>query len=430
MLMTNRAQAPAVHTYRDLQLRRPEQRQLSNGLSVYQLNEGTQEVLRVEVHFRAGRPFEQHPLVAYTMNSLLKDGGGAFTSDSLSEHFDFYGATISQPFSLDACTAVLYCLNKHLPAVLPAFVEMLAQPEFRERELRALIKRRKQSLRRELRKGDVIAYRQLTADLFGESHPYGYNSQPHAYDELRREWLVEHHDRLFRAGNGRAIVTGRIDKATAKLIDRHLSQLPAGAAAPDPVLTPHPTTDVPRRIVRPKAGQTALRLGRRLFTRHHPDAAGLYVLNTLFGGYFGSRLMVNIREDKGYTYDIDSSWETLRYDGYYFISAEVGNDHAAATLREIHTEAERLRQDRVSAAELDMVRNYLTGTLLTNIDGPFNLATLYHSLLLEDVSFDYFEQLVATVQEISPEELRELAGRYLDTETYHTVLVGPAGKAK
>lgn len=428
--MTNRAQAPAIHTYRDLQLRRPVERILANGLPVYQLDEGNQEVVRIEVHFRAGRPYEKHPLVAFTANSLLKDGGGAFTSDSLSEHFDFYGATISQPFSLDACTAVLYCLNKHLPEVLPAFVEMLAQPEFRERELRALIKRRKQSLRRELRKGDVIAYRRLTADLFGEGHPYGYNSQPQAYDKLQREWIVEHHDRLFRAGNGRAIVTGRIDDATAKLIDRNLGQLPAGEAAPDPELTARPTIGEPRRIIRPKAGQTALRLGRPLFTRHHPDAPGLYVLNTLFGGYFGSRLMLNIREDKGYTYDIDASVETLRYDGYYYVSAEVGNEHIDATLREIHTEAERLRQDLVPDAELDMVRNYLTGTLLTSIDGPFNLATLYHNLLLENVPFEYFEQLVATVQEITPQTLRDLAGRYLNTEDYHTVLVGPGKQPK
>ncbi len=423
--MINRAQAPPIHTYRDLAMRRPTTRSLANGLEVYQLSEGTQEVVRIEVHFRAGRPYERRRLVAYATSSLLKDGGGSFSGERLSEHFDYYGATVSQPFSLDASTAVLYTLNKHLPKVLPAFVEMLAQPHFGERELRGFIKRRQQSLRRELRKGDVIAYRQLTADLFGAGQPYGYNSDPDAYGELRREALVEHHNRLFRAGNGHAIVTGRIDAATSRLIERYLAQLPAGAAVPDPELKPQPQTAAPRHLVRPGAGQTSLRIGRRLFSRHHPDAPGLYVLNTLFGGYFGSRLMVNIREDKGYTYDIDSSLETLRYDGYYHIAAEVGNDYAEATLREIHTEAERLRQDRVPVAELDMVRNYLMGTLLTSIDGPFNLATVYHNLLIENVPFDYFDRLVATVRDITPEQLRDLAGRYLDTEAYHAVLVGP-----
>ena len=423
--MLNRAQAPPFHTQRDLRLRRPERQILANGLEVYQLNEGTQEVVRIEVHFRAGRPYEHRQLVAFAANSMLKDGAGPFSGEELSEHFDFYGATVSQPFSLDSCTVVLYSLNKHLPEVLPAFVEMLVDPHYRERELRALIKRRKQSLRRELSKSDVVAYRHLTEDLFGEGHPYGYNSHPVAYDSLEQAWLIEHHGRLFRAGNARAIVTGRIDAASARLIQRHLGQLPAGNVASPPGLPIVPVGETMRHVSRPAAGQTARRIGRRLFTRNHPDAPGMYVLNTLFGGYFGSRLMVNIREDKGYTYDIDSSMETLRYDGYYYISAEVSNEHREATLREIHTEADRLRQDLVPATELDMVRNYLIGTLLTSLDGPFNLASIYQNLLAEDVPFDYFERLVATVQQITPEQLRELAGRYLNLDDFHTVLVGP-----
>lgn len=423
--MLDRSQTPPIHTFSSLQLTRPRLLRLRNGLPVYILDKGTQEVTRLEVVYLAGRPFEARPLLARAATGLLKEGTRSRSAEDLSEFFDFYGATLSFPFNLDTASVILYALNRHLPDLLPVFAEMLAEPAFSEKELETFVRRNQQALRDDLSKNDVVSYREITAHIFGESHPYGYNSTPETYTDLRREDIAAHHQRLMHANNAFVILSGRITSEIEQLIDTYLGDLPGGS--PAPALDLHPSTLSPRpvKIARPETLQTSVRLGRRLFTRRHEDYAGMFVLNTILGGYFGSRLMENIREDKGYTYNIYSSVDTMRYDGAFHIGAEVGNEHVAGTLKEIEHEMAVLREELVDEEELAMVRNYLMGNFLTMLDGPFNISEAISTLLSDDAPLEDFEKLVATVSQITPEDLRELARRYLDIEDYWLVTVGP-----
>ncbi len=416
---------PRIHTFDHLSLAPPRQWRLPNGMPVYAIDKGTQEVVRIEVVYLAGRPFERKALVARTAASLLKEGGGSRDGNELNQWFDYYGATLSFPYNLDTANICLYSLNRHLPRVLPAFAEMIARPHYPERELLAFIRRNQQSLREDLSKNDIIAYREITELFFGPAHPYGYNSQPETYAALERADLLEHHERLFRGGNGFLLLSGRITPEVEKLVEEHLGALPGGPAAPVPLMTANDAPPATVKIDRPGTLQTALRLGKRLCTRNHPDYAGLYVLHTIFGGYFGSRLMENIREEKGYTYNINSALDTMRYDGAFHIEAEVSNEYVAETLREIDAEMDVLREELVDDEELEMVRNYLMGTFLTMLDGPFNLSEVYRTLLTEETPFEFFGHLIDTVLQITPEQLRELARRYLEPDSFWKVIVGP-----
>lgn len=423
--MPDRSQIPPIHTFSSLQLTRPRLLRLRNGLPVYVLDKGTQEVTRLEVVYLAGRPFEERPLLARAATGLLKEGTNSRSAEDLSEFFDFYGATLSFPFNLDTASVILYALNRHLPDVLPVFTEMLAEPAFAQSELDTFIRRNQQALRDDLSKNDVVSYREITAHIFGEQHPYGYNSRPETYSELQREDIAAHHRRLMHANNAFVVLSGRITPAIEQLVDTYLGDLPGGSPAQPPALQ---LTTLPPRVVklaRPDTLQTSVRLGRQLFTRRHEDYAGIFVLNTILGGYFGSRLMENIREDKGYTYNIYSSVDTMRYDGAFHIGAEVSNEHVAGTLHEIRHEMDVLREELVDDDELAMVRNYLMGNFLTMLDGPFNISEAVSTLLTDDAPLEDFEHLVATVSQITPEELRELARRYLDHENYWQVTVGP-----
>ncbi|MEL7221027.1 MAG: insulinase family protein, partial [Bacteroidota bacterium] len=302
---------PLIFPVRQINLPPVEQGQLSNGLPFYQINRGTQELVRIELVFWAGRPYEKHPLVARTTTALLKEGTLYHSGTAIAEQFDYYGAGLSTPFQMDTANVVMYALNKQLPQVLPLFMEVLNSPLFPAEELDAFVMRSQHRLKDDLSKSEVLAYRHITARYFGEEHPYGYNSNALQYKQLQRSQIQEHHQRCYNAQNGFALISGHLDKTSEKYVHQALAQLRQGNQQQAAMMTSRHEEPHFIRLPAQNTSQSAIRMGRRLFPRQHPDANGMYILAHLLGGYFGSRLMENIREDKGYTYNISASYDTL-----------------------------------------------------------------------------------------------------------------------
>jgi predicted Zn-dependent peptidase len=157
----------------------------------------------------------------------------------------------------------------------------------------------------------------------------------------------------------------------------------------------------------------------------HPDFMGLTIVNTILGGYFGSRLMSNIREEKGYTYGISSHLLTLKDSGYFVIGSTVGADVWKETVTECNKEMTRLCSDLVKPDELELVRNYLTGQVQRSVDGPFQMADQLRALLMHDLDLKYLSDFIMLVNTITPEEIRHLASAYLDPSTMTVVAAGP-----
>ncbi len=422
--MPDRTQAPPIADISHLQIPGFEIHRLNNGIPMYVLDMGTQDVVKIEVVFHAGRPFEHKPLTARATLSQIKEGTEYHDAAAIAETFDFYGATLHTPYSMDTSNIALYSLNKHFHRVLPLMAEILECPVFPQKELDTFIQRNQVDLQIELSKTDVVAYRKITELIFGENHPYGYNSYPETFAALQREDLIRHFQQHYVAGNCTIFLSGKIQPGMIPLIDEHLSRaIRPGATMP--YLPPIADT-APQRIhvSHPDKVQSAIRIGCRLFNRNHPDYAGLYVLNTILGGYFGSRLMTNIREEKGYTYNIYSSLDPMRYDGAFFISTETGTEFVKDTLLQIYHEMEVLREEPVEDEELDMVRNYLLGGFLNMLDGPFNVSDILKTVAIEDLPEDYFQRVVHTVTHITPGELQALAQRYLQPALLWEVGVG------
>lgn len=420
-------QPPVIHPVREIAFPPIAGVVLPNGLPCYHVNMGTQDLIRIEFVCWGGRPYERHPLVSRATAALMKEGTLHHSGGEIAEHFDYYGAGLDASFQVDTGNLAMYCLNKQLPDILPLFIEVLCEPAFSETDLRAYTRRKQQELKEDLSKTEVVAYRHITACFYGDQHPYGYNSDMDAYDKLQRDWLIEHHQRCFHAGNGFVLISGRFDDAVLQLAHEHLARIPGGVPA-QPVDMTRASTQ-PGRIHLPhgQAIQSAIRMGLPLFPRTHPDANGVQVLVTLLGGYFGSRLMENIREDKGYTYNITASYDTMLFDGALLIDTEVSPEYVAPTLAEIHKELHRLMHEPVAEAELDMVKNYLMGSFLAMVDGPFNWAETVRTLLVERSAPQTLEQLVHDVLHITPHDLQVLAQRYLDPTTWWTVVAGGDG---
>lgn len=393
-------------------------------MPVYVTSMGTQDVIRLEIVFDAGRPFEQKQLASRATAALLKEGTSKHTAAEIAETLDYYGASLNQPFHLDSGNLVLYCLLRHFEAILPLFTEILDSPIFPEDELQAFVRRNQKSLKTDLAKTDVVAYRTVTEKVFGADHPYGYNSSVETYGQLERTDLVSHFERCYGVDNCRLFLSGKINTEVIRVLNRHLGQLdrlgkPASRSME--VLAPAAGN---LRIAHPDAVQTAIRIGRRLFNRHHPDYSGFFVLNTILGGYFGSRLMANIREEKGYTYNIYSSVEAMKHHGAFYIGTEVGNEFTADTILQIREELVTLMEEPVAEDELSMVRNYIMGNFLSMLDGPFNVSEVVRALVNDQLPFSYFSDLVEKVSTIQAGEIQELAQKYLQPDDQWEVIVG------
>lgn len=428
--MLNRHEAPLIHPINQLVLPRPRLLQLDNGIPLYVLDYPGQEVLKVEAVFQAGRPQEQKRLQARSTARLLREGTKQHSGADIAEFFDYYGASLSIPTNLDTSNFVLYSLSKYAGEVIPRFAEVLQQPAFPETELDTYRSTSIQDLAVELEKVETVAYRKVTELIFGETHPYGYNSVESDYEAIHRDDLQAFFDRWYRAENCIVFASGMVNESVIELINRHLGKLPGNTGASNGFVSVYPNaaTDIPSRkrihVPHPGSLQTAIKIGRRTFGRSHPDYNGLFVLNTILGGYFGSRLMHKVREKQGFTYNIYSTLDAYRGDGCLYIATEVNTENADSAIRSIKTELKKLRDKPVSDEELLMVRNYLLGMLLNGLDGPMNTSDVVRGLVTDDLPWESFDRLVETIRTITPNQLQDLAIRYLQPRDFWTVTVG------
>lgn len=428
--MPNRRERPPIQPLQPLHLPEIPSFRLDNGIEVFLVNQGTQEVIKVEVLFEAGRPYEHKPLVSRVTGVLMREGSQHHTSEQIAEHLDYFGSSLKATVDMDFPSLVLYTLNKHLPRVLPVFCDLILNPAFLELEMLHFIERQCQRMEVELSKPEVQAYRTITEQLFGESHPYGYNSTPQLFWDLNRQDIIRHYERCYLPASSKIIISGSVGEREIDLLKKALSDWKVDTIPPQAQVPPINSSPQSVMLEIPDAAQTAYRMGINLVERGHPDYPGLYVANTLLGGYFGSRLMTNIREDKGYTYNIYSTMDCMRFGGGWLISSEVGNEFSLETRQEVLAEIERLHQELVPEEELTMLKNYLQGVFLGMLDGPFNIARVVKQLLLANLPLNSFNDWVNQVQEIDSEQLRYLFQCYLQPEAITEVWVGPEKSLK
>ena len=425
---------PPIFEVTSLTLPLPSVSKLDNGISVYQTRLGTQEIMKIDIAILSGRPEEHKRLASRATSRQLREGTASFNSAEIAQQIDFWAGTLKMPVSLDTSNVKLYCMTKHFPKLLPLLAEIILQPTFPERELNTFVENNIQNLAVELTKNDVIAYRIITEMAYGADTPYGYNSTADDYRNLTTDDLKQYHQENYTADNMVIFLSGYFDDSVLTLLNQYLGQNKTVA-----VKESHPLpetigisflnsiTDIKPekiRVQNPDTLQAAIRIGRRIGNRKHPDYNGFFVLNTILGGYFGSRLMKNIREKKGFTYNIGSASDTLLCDSFFYISSEIGNEFVDKALVEVYKEIAVLQNDLIEDSELAMVRNYLLGNFLNMVDGPFAINDVIRTYVIEEMPLSHFSQFVETIRTITPTELRDLAQKYLKKGDMFEVVVG------
>lgn len=423
--MPDRKQAPVIvdAVDFDLRLKHAEKIVLNNGVEVYAVNAGAEEVISLEWVFYAGNWFEEKNLVAATSNFLLRNGTQQKTAFQLNEHFEYYGAYLNRACYNETATVTLHCLNKHIQELLPVVRELITDSVMPQEELDTYRQNMKQRLKVNLKKSDFVASRLIDAYVYGEDHPYGKYTRLDDFDLLNREELMSFYKQYYQQGKFVMFVAGRLPSGWQEMLNRYFGDLPNTAVAMNP-MSMQPVAEKKSRVINDAEGvQGSIRMARPFFNRHHPDFVKAMVLNTLFGGFFGSRLMSNIREDKGYTYGIHSFLQNHIHDSAWVISTEAGKDVCEATIEEVNKEMKILREDLVDEEELLLVRNYMMGSILGDLDGPFQIIARWKNIVLNNLTDQYFYDSIHTIKTISAEELRALAQKYLQPESFYELVV-------
>jgi zinc protease len=425
MSILERATAPEFKAIENINLIRPEHTKLNNGCNVFTFSSGGQDLVRIEWIFNNLRFDPAKPLLNIAVNTMLTEGTTKLTASQIADKIDFYGAFLQVDFSYDHSQVTLYTLTKHLQSTLPVIKDILTDSIFPEKELETYVRNQQQKLQVSLQKNDFVARRVFNKALYGETI-YGLGAEPEDFKSLTRADLVVNFKQMYQPSNCTIVIAGKADPELLNMVTDTFEGSWGDNRSPADTTQPalQPSAERFIYVEKPEALQSAIRIGTPLVNRTHPDFPALQVLNTVLGGYFGSRLMANIREDKGYTYGIGSGMSSFKQTGALFIASEVGADVCKAALTEIEKEVNLLKDKLIPQEELSLVRNFMLGSLLGSLENVMSHADKFKNLYFSGLDYDYYERYTQTVKNITAEELKTFANKYLNFENFYKVIVG------
>ena len=425
-IIMNRTTAPKIKTVDTIDLLPVEHIKLDNGIPVYIINSGEQEIVKIDVVFEAGKWYEPKNLLADFVNRMMREGVKGRSAKDVADIFDFYGSNLESNVTFNNAGFQLYSLNKHLPKVLPLLMEIFTEASFPDDEFATMLNNRKQKHTERLAKSDYLANRNFLSAMWGPKHPYGRVTEYDDFENVSPILLKDFYTRYYNAGNCFIIIAGKLNDTLINSLNTVFGAKSwIGEKAPsDIVHTIEPAAELRHHADKKDAVQSSVMVGNATINRYHPDFDKLSFVNTVFGGYFGSRLMTNIREDKGYTYGIYSSLTSYQHGGILEISAEVGREVSEATINEIQNEITAMRNNLIDNEELETVKNYLTGRLMRGVDGPMKYIDVYKGLLLYGRESSYINEYLKTIHEITAEEVRDLSVKYFDFDKMYKITVG------
>ncbi|MBO9702341.1 MAG: insulinase family protein [Sporocytophaga sp.] len=421
--MLIRTQEPELRplTFNNILL--PKRNELNNKIPFYQLISGAQDVLRLEIIFKAGSLYEPKESVAHFTAKMLSEGTKDFSAKEIQEKIAFYGAFMELNSGFDRAAFTVYCLARHLDKLLPIISQIITEPTFPEQELETLKLISLQSLRVNQEKTAFLASAKFRKLLFGQ-HPYGSCMTEEGISSISREDLIQFHEKYYSLSNATILITGGGNTNYYNLINNHFgihqlintNQISDYAAS-----LGTPTNEI---IVKENSIQSSIRLGCPLFTIKHDDYFKTSILVEILGGYFGSRLMKNIREDKGYTYGIHANFAVMKNNGYLVIGTDVNKENTKATLEEIYKEINLLKSEKVNIEELTLVKNYLKGSFINSINTSYSQVDKFKTLLFNNLPENFYETYFNTLTHITTEEIQSIALKYFRLENFYEVVVG------
>ena len=425
--MLDRTLQPEILEPEQLSVQLPERIVLPNGIPVNVLNAGENEVVRIDLLIEGGRWQQTQPLQALFTNRMLREGTSRYTAAEIAEKLDYYGAWLELSSASEYAYITLHSLNKYLPETLDVLESIVKEPVFPEKELDVIANNNIQQFLVNSSKVDFLAHRGLVKAIYGGQHPCGRLVQEEDYHRITPTVLHDFYTRYYHSNNCSIFLSGKVNDDCLRRIESLFGNESFGTDFRKPEKKEFlPVSSFEKRIFieRPDALQSAVRMGMLSLDRNHPDYLKARVLVTLFGGYFGSRLMSNIREEKGYTYGISAGIIPYPGQGVLVVSAETANEFVEPLIGEVYHEIDRLHNELVSEEELSMVKNYMLGDMCRSYESAFSLADAWIFVRTSGLPDSYFADVLDAIKTVTPQEIRELAGRHLCKEKLKEVVSG------
>ena len=419
--MLNRKEQPELVPIDSVNFIAPKIYEIEEGIHLFHMKEVPNETTRFDLYFDAGKCAKNKGIPAF-VNGLLLSGTEKKTSNEINEEINGLGGFYEAGVAMENAVVSMFCLNENLLPIFNILHDSISNLAFIEHEVEQFLSDRKQSYKISLEKVSVLAQRKFQNALFASNDNYSYITSLEDIENVKIEDLREFHSKHYLKGLKKVVVVGDVDENTIhqiieqvrKLSSKHTTELEKNLSNSKGL----------QHVPKDKAVQSAIRVGRTLFNKTHEDYIDFLVLNTLLGDYFGSRLMSNIREDKGYTYGIGSMLAEFANTGYFLIATEVGVDVKDLAIAEIKSELTRLQTELVSEVELAVVKNYMLGQLLKSADGPYAMTDLFLSAEAQGLELDFYNKVIKRLNDVDPERIQSLAKKYLNWDEMTIVTAG------
>ena len=436
--MLDRTTPPPIQST-SFAFRKPVERVLHNGIPLYIIEASELGAVRIDFVFSAGQWHQARKLQALFACRMLREGCRGYSAAEFAERLDYYGAWLELSVAMSRTFVTLYTLKKHFAATIELVQRMLTEPSYSEEQFHTVCANNKAQLMVNLQRGDVLAMRALRSSIYGEPHPCGMNVTPEDYDTLQITDAIDYYRRHYGSRTCSIYLSGDVDKTLLAQVETLFGyevwgsgeevkseELRVKSGGSTTCLLPDSNSSLfTLHSSLEGAVQDSIRMGCLLMDVNHPDYLPMRVLTTVLGGYFGSRLMKNIREEKGYTYHIGADLVTNTPQAMFMIHCEAQEGKAKEVIEEVKQEMLRLQNEPIGSEELHMVRNYMTGEICRNYEGAFALADAYIFTHQLGLPAEHLEQTTEAIRNTDAARLQQLAQQYLRPENLHCVVVTP-----
>ncbi|QMU30195.1 M16 family metallopeptidase [Adhaeribacter radiodurans] len=422
--MLNRTQAPALKEISAVQLPPAEIITFPNGSRLHRIHNATQPILKFEIVLKAGKWYEPYNGVSYLAAKMLLEGTQQYSARQIADIIALYGASLESNQGFDRTSITLYTLTKHFEPLVNLLAEILYAPTFPEKEFELLKIRTIQNISVEKKKNAYLANQLFTRNIYGPSHPYTTGMDEVILSQTTLPEVKEFYNTYYNLSEAEIFICGDFSSVDISKVE---SLFGSSSIQGEPALTKEykPAGTIKKDfLVKEDSLQSSVRVGSAWPAMNHPYYHKLALLNKILGGYFGSRLMKNIREDKGFTYGIYSSILAKEHHTIFFIGTDVNYQNSQQTLDEIYKEVNLLKNEPVELSELQTVQNYTLGKLANDLSTIFDQAEKYKNIILHNLPLTFYSDYIKAIKSITPQELNLLANQYYILDNFYEAVVG------
>ena len=399
---------------------------MPNGVPLYLLDGVDKGVVRFDILFKGGYAVQDKPLLAMFTNRMLREGTASFSAVEISRNLDYYGAWVDMYSSQNCNHITLYTMSKHFLPLLQLLEDMVKHPQFPQENLDTVRNNNKAYFTVNSQKVDIVSQRYFEHSLWGSGHPLGHVVCADDYDAITRDDILDYYNRYYGSCNCTMFLSGSVNDAMLAEVEKSFGSGVWGCRNEcRPVDVAMPVPQYGRcKVPVPDTMQSAVKIGFMAMDASHPDFCKFRFLCVLLGGYFGSRLMSNIREENGYTYHIAAELDAYGHKNAFMISTEAATEYVNPLVDEVYREIERLAVETVDEVEVELVRNYIMGELCREYEGQSAKSEVFINAWLSGVDFVSVNRYIDEVRSVTPAELQRLAREYFHRDRMIEIVAG------